>query len=231
MSLLPTAGGKPGVFLSDTIIYLTFNKALAVRYSLITFLLHDILIKRYTTFMFWQITAAFAATLGLLFAIFVFAYPHLQRRRRRKPLLRIVELRKQVNVLKINTDLWDAFTYHDLDIQLNRLPIVNIKSNVQALRDEGKSIVVISVEAGEDVTNAANTIWKELTTITNVLNALCVIIEFDDDVTTDVTIDSQTVAISKHNAPEIIEEHRNILAVPCNLIIDKSTQAIVLLSK
>ncbi len=49
--------------------------------------------------MFWQIAAAIAATLGLLFAIFVFAYPHLQRRRRKKPLLRIDELRKQVITL------------------------------------------------------------------------------------------------------------------------------------
>ena len=46
--------------------------------------------------MFWQITAAIAASLGLLFAIFVFIYPHLQRWRRRKPLSRIDELRKKM---------------------------------------------------------------------------------------------------------------------------------------
>lgn len=49
--------------------------------------------------MFWQITAAFAATFGLLFAIFVFTYPRIQRSRRRKPLLQIDELRKQVITL------------------------------------------------------------------------------------------------------------------------------------
>ena len=68
---------------------------IGIRFS-ITFILPDILIKAYNTFMFWQITAAIAATLGLIFAMFVFIYPHLQRRRRRKPLLRIDELRKQV---------------------------------------------------------------------------------------------------------------------------------------
>lgn len=46
--------------------------------------------------MFWQITAAVAATIGLLFAIFVFTYPHLQRWRRSKPLSRIDELRKKM---------------------------------------------------------------------------------------------------------------------------------------
>lgn len=45
--------------------------------------------------MFWQITAAIAATLGLLFAIFVRTYPHLQRYRRRKQLLRIAEIKGQ----------------------------------------------------------------------------------------------------------------------------------------
>ena len=49
--------------------------------------------------MFWQITAAVAATLGLLFAIFVFVNPRLQKRRRRETLLRIVELRKSVITL------------------------------------------------------------------------------------------------------------------------------------
>ena len=46
--------------------------------------------------MFWQITAAIAATSGLIFAIFVFIYPRLQRRRRRKSLLSIDEFRKKV---------------------------------------------------------------------------------------------------------------------------------------
>jgi len=46
--------------------------------------------------MAWQITAAISASLGLLFAFFVFAYPHLQRRRRREPLLRIDEIRKKI---------------------------------------------------------------------------------------------------------------------------------------
>ncbi len=49
--------------------------------------------------MFWQITAAISATLGLLFAIFVFAYPHLQKHRRREALLRIDKLRKSVITL------------------------------------------------------------------------------------------------------------------------------------
>ena len=137
-----TNGGKIAK-LSSSVIGRVFS---------ITFVFLDILIKVYNTSMFWQITAAIAATSGLIFAIFVFIYPRLQRRRRRTSLLRIDELRKQVITLgkkyrkvEITEEELEQFITALGDLRTQLLGAINDISKVDARKYEFIGFIDLSL--------------------------------------------------------------------------------------
>jgi hypothetical protein len=68
----------------------------------------------YNLSMCWAVAAAIAASAGLLFSIFIFIFPHIQRRKRRPCLSKIKELKREA--IKLQNEHCRALGSKELDV-------------------------------------------------------------------------------------------------------------------
>lgn len=97
----------------------------------------------YNLNMCWAVTAAIAASAGFLFSIFIFIFPHIQRRKRRPHLSQIKELKREA--IELQNENFEALKRNELKVFKTKVEGVKTR-----LLDEIRKISKAKAQQYED---------------------------------------------------------------------------------